>query len=259
MSSLRFGAHHPNATLISRRTLIARWPALALVVLVTSGCGATGAQQLAVPLPIAPNWTVSLGTDALHTDSLVRETRLEGLVLDVDRDGDAFVIIVGLKTGRQLPLRIGVGSLPGPDPITSGERISVLYRELSAPTAQDRRAGVMVTDGRGALRIIFADGGLFEPELVSKALRVTAGTRAIYTVARRLDGVCYAVTEHRALVLPDGRQLVAGRAGAHVETDSGRYYVRAVDNAVVIRTDCTMKQRDRQTWLGVWAPQDDSR
>jgi hypothetical protein len=178
--------------------------------------------------------------------------------LDVDRVGNSLVIVVGLKDGRKLPLRIGVGSLIGPSPVQSGERISVLYRELSAPTAQDRRAGVMVTDGRGVLRIIFADGGLFRPELVSEALRVTAGTRAIYTVARRLDGVCYAVTEHRTLVLPDGRQLVAGRAGAHVETATGRYFVRAIDNAVVIRTDCTMKQRDRQTWVGLWAPPDNA-
>ena len=64
--------------------------------------------------------------------------------------------------------------------------------------------------------------------------------------------MCYAVTEHRSLTLPDGRELIPGELPLTVDTDEARYQVAAVDHAVLTRTDCTLRFRKRVTWIAAW-------
>ncbi len=202
----------------------------------------------------APNVHVALDLgEAKPNQQALVHTTIKAIVLAIDDNTQLpFTQRVVLKQSNGATQHLLLSLPPDlPLPFRSGERLTVHIAQRWHKNAHQLIQAIHIQGGMKDTRFLLQQEQLLSNQHIPKEISVTAGKDVVYTESQRVDGMCFATTEHRKLVLTvDGTpaEVAPGRI-INLHLQSGQYQWMAIDNRITLDSNCDNHSDDRMAWV----------
>ena len=136
-------------------------------------------------------------------------------------------------------------------PFGSGERLTVHIVQRWHEGANRLIQAFHIQGGMKDTRFLLQQDRMLSKQHIPPEVSVSTGKEVVYTESRRVDGMCFATTEHRKLILEiDGTPAEVSPGGLiQLHLQSGKYQWMAIDNRITLDSNCDKHSDDRMSWI----------
>ncbi len=227
--------------------------AIAVVVLLTA-CSAYHNARTVPALIQAPDVRAALDLgEAKPNQKAIEHKTIKVLVLAIDSDTQLpfeHRVVLKQTNGEILHLLLKIPSSL-PIPFRSGERLTVHIVQQWHAASNRLIQAFHIQGGMKDTRLLLQHDRMLSKQHIPAEVSISTGKEVVYTESRRVDGLCFATTEHRKLILniDDTPAEVSPGGIIQLHLQSGQYQWMAIDNRITLDSNCDNHSDDRLSWI----------